>query len=198
MIPFRSVFEDHAVDYDRWFDEHGEVYAVQVKMLRTALPDHGIGLEIGVGSGRFAVPSGIRCGIDPSRGLIRIARQRGIEVVRGEGEHLPYRAGVFDYVLMMTVICFLDDAVAVFSEVNRVLRPGGMLIVGFIEKGGEIFRQYRHESVKGRFLQYATFRTVEEVTGFFSEAGFASVSVIERTRGFCVLRGQKKHDRKGR
>ena len=105
---------------------------------------------MGVGSGRFAVPFGIRYGIDPSRELVRMAKNRGIEVVLGEGEHLPYRAGSFDYVLMMTVICFLDDVIAVFHEVNRVLRPGGMLVVGFIEEGGEIQRMYQHVSIKGR------------------------------------------------
>ncbi len=192
MIPSRHAFEDHAGDYDRWFDEHGEVYAAQVGMLRGAIPDHGSGLEVGVGSGRFAFPFGIRSGIDPSGGLIQIARQRGIEVVQGEGEHLPYRAGTFDYVLMMTVICFLDDAGAVFREVNRVLRPGGMLIVGFIEEGGKISRQYQHEKTKGRFLRYAKFRTREEVTGFFYDSGFSSGSLIERSRGFRVMIGQKE------
>ena len=192
MIPSRRVFEDHAGDYDRWFDEHDDVYQAQSRMLRNALPDHGRGLEVGVGSGRFAVPFGIRCGIDPSRELAQMAKRRGIEVVRGEGEHLPYRAGSFDYVLMMTVICFLDDVIAVFHEVNRVLRPGGILVVGFIEEGGEIQRIYQHESTKGRFLRFAKFRTVEEVNRFFKDAGFAQVSVIERTRGFCVMIGRKQ------
>ena len=192
MIPFRSVFEDHAVDYDRWFDEHGEVYAAQVRMLRGAIPDHGNGLEVGVGSGRFAVPFGIRCGIDPSGGLIRIAQQRGIEVVRGEGEHLPYRAGAFDYVLMMTVICFLDDPQTVFREVCRVLVPGGTLIVGFIEKDCEIATQYRHEKTKGRFLQFARFLTENEVIRFCYDAGFTEVFIISRSRGFLVMMGQKE------
>jgi len=96
VIPFRRVFDEHAGEYDRWFDEHEEVYQAQVRMLRGAIPYHGRGLEVGVGSGRFAMPLGIRYGIDPSRGLVRMAQQWGIEVVLGEGEHLPYRAGSFD------------------------------------------------------------------------------------------------------
>ncbi|WP_321505055.1 class I SAM-dependent methyltransferase [uncultured Methanoregula sp.] len=190
MIPSRRVFAEYTDDYDRWFDEHGDVYRAQVHMLRNAIPNHGLGLEVGVGSGRFAKPLNIRCGIDPSRELIRIARQRGIEAVIGEGEHLPYRAGTFDYVLMMTVICFLDDAVAVFHEVSRVLRPGGMLVVAFIESGGELTLQYLSEPTKGRFLRYAKFRTVEEAVGFFSDTGFTKVSVVKRTRGFCIIKGQ--------
>jgi SAM-dependent methyltransferase len=160
-------------------------------MLRKALPDEGRGLEVGVGPGRFAVPLGIDYGIDPSRELLKMAKSRGTEIVIGEGEHLPYCAGSFDYVLMMTVVCFLEDVVAVFREVNRVLRPGGILIVGFIEKDGEIYRIYQHETTKGRFLRFATFWTTGEVDGFFKDAGFAQVSVIKRTRGFCVMNGRK-------
>ncbi len=198
MIPSRQIFEDHAADYDRWFDEHGDVYTAQDRMLCTAIPDHGCGLEVGVGSGRFAVPLGIRCGIDPSRELLKMAKSRGIEVMLGEGEHLPCRTGSLDHVLMMTVICFLDDVIAVFREVNRVLMPGGLLVVGFIEAGGEIHREYLQEPIKGRFLRHATFWTVAEVTGFFNDTGYLSVSVIDQKRGFCVIRGQKLGEEKNR
>jgi ubiquinone/menaquinone biosynthesis C-methylase UbiE len=191
MIPSRHVFEDYASDYDHWFDEHGTVYEAQVRMLRDAVPRTGRGLEVGVGSGRFAVPLGIGFGIDPSRNLLRMAKSRGTEVVIGEGEYLPYRAASFDYVLMMTVICFLGDVEVVFREVNRVLRPDGILVVGFIEKDGEIYRKYQHEPIKGRFLRFAAYWTIEDVTRFFRNAGFVQVSVIERTGGFCIMNGRK-------
>jgi SAM-dependent methyltransferase len=191
MIPSRCVFEDYAVDYDRWFDEHDDVYEAQVRMLRTAIPESGRGLEVGVGSGRFAVPFGIRFGVDPSRKLVYMAKHQGIEVVVGEGEHLPYHTSSFDYVLMMTVICFLDDVIAVFCEVNRVLRNGGILVVGFIEAGGEIHQEYIHESTKGRFLRFAKFRSVGDVERFFRDTGFEQVSVMQRTRGFCVMKGMR-------
>ena len=82
------------------------------------------GLEVGVGSGRFAVPLGIHWGIDPSQRLAVMAKNRGIEVIRGEAEHLPYRAGSFDLVLMMTVICFLDDIQRPFMR--RIACSDGM------------------------------------------------------------------------
>jgi ubiquinone/menaquinone biosynthesis C-methylase UbiE len=186
------IFDSHAGDYDRWFDEHNDVYQAQLRMLRAALPDSGRGLEVGVGSGRFAVPFGIRYGIDPSPALLRIAKGRGVEVVIGEGEHLPYCEHSFDVVLMMTVICFLEDPSWVFRDVCRVLVPGGTLVVGFIEKDGEIAMQYRQEKTKGRFLQFARFRTVDEVSRYFYKAGFIHVSVTRRSRGFCVMKGQKQ------
>jgi SAM-dependent methyltransferase len=191
MIPARLVFDEHAGDYDTWFDEHHSVYQAQQRMLRGAVPDFQRGLEVGVGSGRFAAPLGIHSGIDPSAMLARMAKHRGVEVALGEAEHLPYRTGSFDFVLMMTVICFLDEIQRAFHEVHRVLDHGGTLVTGFIEAGGEIFQKYRHEPIKGRFLRFATFRTCDEVFGFFKDAGFEDVSVLQRVRGFCVMSGRK-------
>lgn len=189
MIPSRQIFDERAGEYDRWFDEHGAVYQAQIRMLRAAVPRSGTGLEVGVGSGRFAGPLGIRSGIDPSRELIRIAKSRNLEVIQGEGEHLPYRPGSFDYVLMMTVVCFVDDPQPLFMEAFRALGPGGELIVGFIERDGKIAEQYRHEPVKGKFLQYARFRTAVETARFFHSAGFEKVSINRQEKGFCVMTG---------
>lgn len=192
MIASRCVFEDNAGDYDRWFDEHMAVYAAQVRMLRDAVLPTGCGLEVGVGSGRFAVPLGIGYGIDPSRELLKMAKSRGVEVMLGEGEHLPCKAGSMDHVLMMTVICFVDDPGALFREAARVLVPGGALIIGFIERSGEIEKMYRNEKTKGRFLRYARFWTADEVTRLLENAGLTSVRVAQKSRGFCVMSGSKK------
>jgi ubiquinone/menaquinone biosynthesis C-methylase UbiE len=191
MIRSHRVFDEFACDYDRWFDDHDEIYQEQVRLVRDAVPHAGRGLEVGVGSGRFAVPLGISSGIDPSLKLIEMAKKRGVEVVQGEGEYLPYRSETFRYVLMMTVICFLKNPPGVVQETFRVLVKGGDLILGFIEKNGEIATHFRHEKIKGRFLRFARFLTVGEVARFVEDAGFSEVTVIRRTRGFCVMRGRK-------
>ena len=67
MIPSRLVFEEHAGDYDAWFDTHNSVYQAQLRILRGAVPEFRRGLEVGLGSGRFAVPLKITYGIDPSK-----------------------------------------------------------------------------------------------------------------------------------
>jgi SAM-dependent methyltransferase len=191
MIPSRLVFEEHAGDYDTWFNEHNSVYQAQLRMLRRAVPVFQHGLEVGIGSGRFADPLGIHRGIDPSQNLALMAKHRNIEVAIGDAEHLPYRACSFDFVLMMTVICFLDTIPRAFQETYRVLGHGGTFVAGFIEAGGEIFQNYRHEPLKGQFLRFATFRTCDEVFGFFTDAGFEDVSVLQIERGFCVMSGRK-------
>jgi len=197
MIPSRRVFEENAADYDRWFDENTAVYTAEVRILKSVVPGAGRGLEVGVGSGRFTAPLGIRYGIDPSRTLLEMAKCHDTEVVLGEGENLPYRAGSFDFVLMMTVICFAGDVGSLLREAGRVLVPGGALVVGFIERGGGIEQKYRSEKTKGRFLQHARFFSVDEVLCLLRDAGFAQVAVSRRSLGFCVMTGRKPSEKSG-
>lgn len=183
----RRVFEELAPDYDQWFDDHAEVYRAQVRLLKKSLGEPGSMLEIGVGSGRFAAPLGIRYGIDRSLPLAKMAHQRGIEVALGCAEHLPYREGSFDTVVMMTVICFLDNIPMAFCEARRVLAPGGRILVGFIERDGEIWHTYHAEPEKGRFLRHARFFSHNDVIGELTTAGFSSAGTCVRERGFCLV-----------
>jgi ubiquinone/menaquinone biosynthesis C-methylase UbiE len=191
MIEKRRVFEEFAADYDRWFEDHPGVYEAQLRLLAGAVPPYQQGLEVGVGSGRFAVPLGICCGIDPSLSLAIIAKRRGVEIALGVGEYLPYDSESFDYTIMMTVICFLDNIPGVFQEVFRVLRLQGRIILGFIERDGKIFRLYSREPEKGRFLRYARFYSVKDVVWEMQDAGFSGVEITARECGFCVLTGKK-------
>jgi len=84
-------FERYHERYDDWFDRHEELYESELKAVRELLPSKGKGIEIGVGSGRFAYPLSIGFGLDPSEEMLRLADERGIEVVRGLGEKIPFR-----------------------------------------------------------------------------------------------------------
>jgi len=185
-----QAFRQYAVDC--WFDDHPDVYHAQLRLLGRAVPSQGLGLEVGVGSGRFATPLGIRCGIDSSFPLAEMAKSRGVEVAIGVGEHLPYRSGSFDYAVMMTVICFLDDMTGVLLEVLRVLAPSGIIVLGFIERDGEIFRHYRAEPEKGRFLRHARFYFTDEVIQELRDAGVSRVKAAAQEHGFCIPAGKKK------
>jgi len=184
-----SIFDQYAADYDHWFDVHPEIYTTQLSRVRSVLPGQGRGLEVGVGSGRFAAGLGIRHGIDPSLPLITMARRREIEAVIGVGESLPYQAGTFDYILMITVICFMDDFARAFKEAFRVIRPGGTLIVAFMEKDSEIARRERKKESAGRFLQHAAFQSTNDVTTALAAAGFSAA--VENFHGFCIVTAQK-------
>ncbi|MGC8817765.1 MAG: class I SAM-dependent methyltransferase, partial [Candidatus Hadarchaeum sp.] len=102
-----SVFDQYAGEFDWWFEEHPQIYQAELSALRRMVPRAGFGVEIGVGTGRFAVPLGIRIGVEPSRAMARIAKARGIIVVQGVAEQLPFPDHQFDFAVLVTVICFV-------------------------------------------------------------------------------------------
>ncbi|MDO9324976.1 MAG: methyltransferase domain-containing protein [Methanoregula sp.] len=192
MNPAVQHFDTYADEYDRWFDSNPDIYGEQLAVLRSILPNQGRGLEIGVGSARFAAPLGIEFGLDPSVPLLSLAYSRGIEPVKGIGEFLPFRSGIFDYVLMMTVICFMEDIALPFREAYRVLRPGGTLVIGFMETGGEPALKERKRSAPGRFLRYAVFRSTQEVMTNLATERFSGICLKSNLHGLCFVMAQKE------
>ena len=166
-------------------------YLSELARIRRVLPPpDSRTIEVGVGSGRFAAPLGIALGIEPSLALCRMARRRGIEIVRGRAEALPFKDGSCSSVLMVTVICFLDNPFPAFRELHRILIPRGFLIVTFIERGGQIHRKYLRKGGKGRFLSHARFYSSGEVQALIASTRFRVVMVDSRA-GFYVIAAQK-------
>ncbi len=186
-----DIFEQFAEDYDRWFDEHRAEYRAELARVRRFLPrPDARAVEVGIGSGRFAAPLGIPIGIEPSPALGRMARDRGIEVIRGRAESIPLRDGACSSALVVTVICFLDDPVPAFREIHRILAPQGTLVTGFLEREGPVAQKYLHEEGKHRFLSRARFYSPDEVRELLGRTGFF-VAGAESQAGFSVLTARK-------
>jgi len=165
-------FEIYAQKYEDWFERNKFAYESELQAVKAMLPKEGVGIEIGVGSARFAAPLGIKYGVEPSAKMREIAIKRGIDVVKGNAENLPYDDSKFDYALMVTTLCFLDDVNSAFKEVHRVLKPAGYFINGFVDnksKIGKIYENHKEESV---FYRIARFYTVNEVVKHLEKAGF--------------------------
>lgn len=170
-----APFDTHPDRYDDWFDRHRAAYESELAVLRALLPPEGGGMEIGVGTGRFAGPLGLRHGIDPSPAMRARARQRGIEVKDGVAEDLPYPDERFDAALMTTTLCYLDDSERAFAEARRVLRSGGVFVVGFIDRDGPLGRCYEREQTENPFYRGACFHAASEIVQLFEDAGFENL-----------------------
>ena len=74
----------------------------------------------------------------------RLALRHGIaaDIVEGTGESIPFPDDSFDSVHIGLVLCSVDDVAATLSEIRRVLKPGGRLVV---------LEHVRGEGAMGRF-----------------------------------------------
>ncbi len=167
-----SAFDQHALAYDAWFTDNQAYFKAELEAIRCLFPGPGKGIEIGVGTGRFAQALDIHWGIEPSKDMYTIARDRGITIINGVAEALPIKAESFDHVLLVTTICFLDSLTQSLEEVFRILKQKGLVLIGFIEKESELGRKYQSRKKKSRYYKDATFHSVDEVLHTLRIAGF--------------------------
>jgi len=172
-------YESHAGEYDGWFAVNRFAYESELRAVRLLLPREGAGVEIGVGTGRFAGELGIPLGVEPSKSMRGIARARGIRVICGRAEDLPFRDRRFDYVLMVTVLCFFEDAERALREAHRVLKPAGSLVIAFIDRESPLGGTYEERKGETAFYRNATFYSSEEVAGFLKRAGFRTMVFLQ-------------------
>ena len=133
------------------------------------------GLEIGVGTGRFAEPLGIEYGLEPSKSMAEIAKKRGIKIYEGVAEDIPFKDEFFDYVLMTTTLCFLKDPIKGLKEIKRILKPNGTLIIGTIDKDSPLGKFYESKKEKSKFYKDATFYSLNEVLNWLKELGYKNI-----------------------
>lgn len=89
-------------------------------------------LDVGCGAGNMAhhlAQYGEVIGFDPHRGALAIARDRKCVVVQADAAALPFPDVAFDLVAALDVIEHCDDDFAVLCEIQRVLRPGGLVAI---------------------------------------------------------------------
>ena len=173
----KAIFNRYCKKYDAWYDKNKFAYLSELKALKKAVPRIGRGLEIGVGTGRFAGPLGITLGIDPSYNMIEIARQRGVNVRWGFGEDLPFLDSSFDYAAIIISLCFVKDPLQVLQETRRVLNSAGKIILGIIDKESLLGKSYRRK--KSIFYKKANFFSVKEVIDLLNKAGFYKFSYYQ-------------------
>ena len=111
-------------------------------------------------------------GVEPAKAMAAIARQRGIKVLEAYAEALPFEDASFDFVLMVTVLCFLADPFQALREATRVLKPRGRLIIGLIDPDSPLGRAYEASKEKSKFYRQARFYTVSQVLIWLKDLGY--------------------------
>ncbi len=135
--PLVKEYSRLAVDYDRRWSFYTEATTRETLDRMTPM-DTGTVLDVGCGTGvllhklanRF--PQLELTGVDPVPQMLEQARQRVTEattLARAWAESLPFHDAAFDRVVSCNMFHYIRDPVTALSEMTRVLRPGGELVI---------------------------------------------------------------------
>jgi ubiquinone/menaquinone biosynthesis C-methylase UbiE len=174
-----EIFEKYAQEYDGWFDVNRFAYQSEVLALKKFIPENSKSLEVGVGTGRFAVPLGIKVGIEPAKAMADIARKRGIEVYDARAEELPFSDSSFDFILIVVTICFVQDPIQALRETRRVLKPAGYIIIGMIDKESFLGKLYELKKKESKFYRHANFYPVRQVLDWLEKLDFKYIKTCQ-------------------
>ncbi len=172
----------NAADYQR---HAGFVPALGAAALDLLAPQPGERiLDLGCGDGaltaRIAEAGATVLGLDPDPSMLAAARDRGLEVVEGDGQALPFDHQ-FDAVFSNAALHWMPDQDAVARGVFRALRPGGRFVG---ECGGFLNIAAIRAAVRAVLIAHGfeaaalgaqVYQTAEALSARLAAAGFTAV-----------------------
>ncbi|ERH07207.1 MAG: methylase involved in ubiquinone/menaquinone biosynthesis [Halonotius sp. J07HN4] len=180
--------------YDRWFDNNKPLFDSEAQAIEAQLPETWTeGVEIGCGTGKFSERLGISRGVEPSEPMAQLAEDRGISVEQGTAEDLPLPADAVDLAALLGVVGYVADLADVFSELARVVSPGGHAVVAFLQADGAFADLYDTAANNGGYpdtlewgdpyplemAKKATWRDVETVLSGLRAVGFTDMTTTQ-------------------
>ncbi|MCR6545988.1 class I SAM-dependent methyltransferase [Dehalobacterium formicoaceticum] len=189
-----NLFNTDVEEYEKWFQTNDKLLDSEVEAIKHLIPISGKGIEIGVGTGIFASRLGIRDGVEPSDKMAAKAAKKGVNVIHGKAEKIHVDDGSYQFVLMVTVDCFLEDVLQAFSEVHRILVKGGVFIIAFLDKATPLGQLYENNKHLHKSYKNANFHSSEEMTELLNNAGF---EILERKQTIYTLENKYQESKAG-
>jgi ubiquinone/menaquinone biosynthesis C-methylase UbiE len=112
-----------------------------------------------------------------------IALKKGLKVYKGIAEDLPLTDQSYDFALMVTTICFVDDLMQSLREINRILKPGGNIIIGLVDRESPLGKIYMKMKDRNKFYRPATFYSSAEIISYLKECKFENIEVVQTVFG---------------
>ncbi len=122
-------------------------------------------LELGCGTGHwtnFFVNHGFNVtATDISDEMLKFAKLKNIEAefIKADSQNIPFPDNSFSVVSSITMLEFVNDQDKVINEIYRVLKPGGWLILGCLNKFSELGKNKENDET----FKDAKFLSIEEL-----------------------------------
>lgn len=167
-----NVFDHLAGDYDKWFYENDKIFDSEVLAVSSLLEKDTEYYDIGCGTGIFSSRLNLKKGVEPSEEMAAFAKKRGMEVLRGTAQNLPFEADSRQGLVMITVDCFIEDIEAIYSEAHRVLKKGGHMIFAFLDAATPLGELYESTKSESEYYRNAIFRPAKTRIELLKKHGF--------------------------
>ncbi|WP_158870791.1 class I SAM-dependent methyltransferase [Maribellus comscasis] len=194
--------EDVAEEYDKYYltPQGISVDAIEKQIIKQLIQDVPAGtiLELGCGTGhwtQFFCENGFQVtATDASEEMLKIARAKNIHKAifqKADAGSLPFPDNSFSTIVAITMLEFVDDIEAVLNEIDRVLIPGGVLILGCLNINSELGKIKNNDDV----FRHARFFSPEEIEKMFLCFGIVKMhSGIYYSPTFELLDGTDKQN----
>ncbi|HZV01691.1 MAG TPA: glycosyltransferase [Planctomycetota bacterium] len=153
-------------------------------------------LDIGCGTSMviMALPEAV--GLEVAFKKLRFLRQVGRRLTAGVLARLPFKSGQFDQVICSEVIEHIPLAEISFAEMRRVLKPGGVLVIGTPDYGTWVwpFIEWCYKRVMpgGYSDEHVTHFTEQSLRESLEKAGFEVVKARWILRGEMIMKARAR------
>ena len=195
----RQFFDQHARQWDKMASELIPVEQYSSSILKELDSGH-IVVDVGVGTGRLlkelSSSSSHVIGVDHSSPMLDEARARvaedqldNVELRLGELTHLPVADGVANCAILNMVLHHAANPQDALAELNRVLEPGGQLIIADLVRHD---MEWFHEQMADQWMGFEK----KELDRWLDAAGYRlghyhNVEIDEKTPSVFVLTAEK-------
>lgn len=188
--------EKKAIHFEKYMKKYPQLYQYLASIVKNNISPNlrkPVILDLGIGPGLLSkeinnvLPEAHIIGIDPSEEMLKLSKKNAfVETKIGYAENIPMENNSVDVVISRFNLTYWKDSKKGFSEINRVLKPGGKFIIEALNKNFSYLKLLLIKIgmvLKGSSFYIARYHSDSYKTAYSSE----SVKKLFRDKNFEIV-----------